>query len=107
MTSTTTAYQFDAAGLFMFPTVSHESPLEPGVFLLPAGCTFVAPQPEDEVPEGKWPRWNGAAWVLVNKPPAQPQATVPDDPIAKLAAFLADNPDVAAIINNQGQPSNV
>lgn len=89
--STKTAYQFDAAGLLLGTTEADESPLEPGVFHLPARCTFVAPP--DEVPDGQWPRWNGTSWALAKKP-EQPT----EDPVAKLQAFLAANHDVAAII---------
>jgi len=39
----------------------HESPLEPGVFLVPAFCTTTAP----EALTGHAACWNGAAWVLV------------------------------------------
>lgn len=93
-------YQLDRAGLLQGETVADESPLEAGVYLLPAGCTFTAPPAE--VPDGKWPRWNGAAWDFVTKP--KPANDNPD-PVAKLQAFLAANPDVAAIINDGG--SNV
>lgn len=97
--STKTAYQYDRAGLFAGTTEADESPLEPGVFLLPARCTFTAPP--DSVPDDKWPRWNGRAWGLVNRP--APAASANDnDPVAKLQAFLASNPDVAALLQQGG-----
>lgn len=88
------AYQYDLAGLYQGETHADESPLEPGVFLLPARCTFTAPPAE--IPEGRWPRFNGARWDLVNRP--QPQAA--PDPVAKLQQFLAENPDVAALLES-------
>jgi hypothetical protein len=90
------AYQFDRAGLYVGETVADESPMEPGVYLVPAGCTLAAP-PAD-VPADKWPRFNGKAWQLVNRP-AAPAA---EDPVAKLAAFLDANPDVAAVLKKGG-----
>lgn len=93
------AYQFDRAGLLQGITEADESPLEPGVYLLPARCTLTPP-PAD-VPDDKWPRWNGAAWSLVNRP--QPDAPAGDnDPVAKLRDFLAANTDVAAILEQGG-----
>lgn len=90
-------YQYNQAGMYQSETEADESPLEPGVYLLPARTTLVAPPAE--VPEGRWPRWNGVAWELVNKP----HAAAPD-PLAKLTAFLNENPDVAALIE---QPATV
>lgn len=88
-----TAYQFDHSGLLVGQTEADESPLEPGVWLIPARCTLVPPM--QDVPEGKVPRWNGASWALATKPtPAND-----NDPVAKLQAFLAANPDVSAILN--------
>lgn len=99
--NTKTAYQFDRAGLLVGETVADESPLEPEVFLVPARCTLVPPP--GDVPADKWPRWNGASWELVNRPKSpEPRLVNNDDPMAKLAAFLAENPDVAAIINQGG-----
>lgn len=90
------AYQFDHAGLFAGVTEADESPLEPGVFLLPARCTFAAPP--DDVPDDKWPRWNGSDWELVTRPaPAESE-----NPLAKLQAFLMANPDVAELLNIGG-----
>ena len=94
---TKTAYQTTPAGLLLGPVEADESPLEPGVYLLPAGA--VETPPPDDWPEDKWPRWTGAAWALVNRPrqPEQPSAA------AKLGSFLANNPDVAALIEEQQQ----
>lgn len=95
---TKTAYQFDAAGLYAGTTDADESPMEPGHFLLPGRCTFTPP-PED-MPDEKWPRWNGTAWSLVNRP--GPASAQNENPLAKLQAFLIANPDVASIVNNGG-----
>jgi hypothetical protein len=92
--TTVTAYQFDAAGFYRGNTTADESPLEPGVFLLPARCTL-RPPPAD-VPDERWPRWNGATWVLVNKP----VVLATPDPVAKLREFLSANPDVAALLTD-------
>lgn len=91
--STKPAYQYNHAGLFAGTTEADESPLEPGVFLLPARCTFTPP-PAD-VPDDKWPRWNAHAWELVNRPAP---AANDNDPVAKMMAFLEANPDVAAYL---------
>lgn len=95
--TTKKAYQFSAAGVYLGATEADESPLEPGVFLLPARCTFTPPP--DDVPDGKVPRWNGSAWALANDP-AKP--LVIEDPLAKLQAFLTANPDVAALVTTGG-----
>lgn len=96
MSTTKTVFQFDIAGLFTGSTLADESPLEPGVFLMPARTTEVPPP--NEWPADAWPRWNGRAWALVVRP-ALPEARAPaEDPVAKLRAFLAENPDVAAIL---------
>lgn len=85
-------YQYNTAALYQGETEADESPLEPGVLLMPARTTTLPP-PAD-VPEGRWPRWNGVTWELATKPSAPLQA----DPVTKLQAFLNENPDVAALI---------
>lgn len=92
------AYQFDHAGLFIGVTEADESPLEPGVYLLPARCTLTPPP--NDVPTDQCPRWNGSAWVLVGL--LKPAAAHDNDPVAKLRDFLAANPDVAAILQQGG-----
>lgn len=89
--STITVYQFDHAGMYAGETDAYESPLEPGVWLMPAGAVDVAPPAE--WPAGQHPRWTGSAWELISKP-----ASPAEDPVAKLAAFLEANPDVRELI---------
>lgn len=62
--------QLDAHGRFVGTTLADESPLEPGVFLLPGGTVDVEPP---VVPDGKFAQWSGA-WVLEDIP--QPEAPV-------------------------------
>jgi hypothetical protein len=92
-----TVYQIDLAGCLVGETMADESPLEPGVWMIPARCVEVAPT--GPAPEGKCWRWIGIEWTLTAKPQ---QSANDNDPVAKLRDFLAANPDVAAIINQGG-----
>lgn len=55
-------YQTDDAGLLVGEVEARESPLEPGVFLIPAGC-LETPPPDELV--GHVRRWTGEAWEQV------------------------------------------
>jgi hypothetical protein len=81
--TTQTVYQTDKDGWFVSVVEAEESPLEPGVFLIPAGCVEVAPQAT--VPTGSYPKWNGTAWVVtaIN---ATPTPTV--DPSMAIVATM-------------------
>lgn len=57
-----TVYQTNQQGLYVGPVEADESPLEPGVFLIPGGCVLTPPP---DPPENKAAQWNGAAWLLV------------------------------------------
>lgn len=95
--TTKTVYQFSRSGVYVGDTLADESPLEPGVWLLPAYTTEAAPPAE--VPADQVPKWNGAAWELVTK---QPEKSAAELALEKLQAFMAANPDVAALMNQGG-----
>jgi hypothetical protein len=61
--------QLDADGYFAGVTTADESPLEQGVFLMPAGA-IDAPAPT--IPEGQRAKWNGA-WVFEDIPQPEPE----------------------------------
>jgi hypothetical protein len=61
--------QLDAAGYFTGTTTADESPLEPGVYLIPGGCIEAT---EPTVPEGQRAKWNGA-WVFEDIPQPEPE----------------------------------
>lgn len=69
--------QLDFDGYFMGVTVADESPLEPGVFLMPARTIDVAPP---AIPEGKRAKWDGS-WSFDDIPPAEPESTIKPEPI--------------------------
>lgn len=59
-------WQTDGDGFLIGPTVADESPLEPGVFLIPAGA--VQDEPPGACAKGKVWRWVGGVWVQVKAP---------------------------------------
>jgi hypothetical protein len=61
--NTKTVYQTNHLGIFVGPVTADESPLEPGVFLIPGGCVMTPPP---TVPEHKAAWWNGKAWQLLD-----------------------------------------
>jgi hypothetical protein len=74
------AYSFHPeTGVFISIDFAQESPLEPGVFLLPAGATFVEPP---QAPEGKQAVWKGGSWEVqdIPKPEPQPEPEPAPDP---------------------------
>lgn len=59
--------QCDERGYFVGQTLADESPLEPGVFLIPR---LAVDAPPPEVPEGHLAGWNGTNWFFEKAPPA-------------------------------------
>ena len=98
-TKSKTVYQYDLAGRYLGEVEADESPLEPGVYHLPARTTELAPPASETWPEGKWPRWNGIAWAMTGS--TAPKKAQADDPLEKLARFLQANPDVLAKLDSQ------
>lgn len=68
-----TVSQLNADGVFVGPVTADESPLEPGVLLLPAGAVDVAPP---ALSAGEFAQWIGGAWVV--QPIPQPELPEPD-----------------------------
>lgn len=95
---TKTVYQYDVAGRYLGEAEADESPLEPGVYHLPARTTEQAPPPRETWPEGAWPRWIGAGWAMTGSSKLQ-QSAPEADPLEKLARFLQENPDVLAVMD--------
>lgn len=92
MSNTKTVYQTDTAGHYLGECDADESPLEPGVWHIPARA--VLQPPPTSWPEGQWPRWDGQAWQLVTRPTIAAALS----PAQRLAAFLQANPDVQSLI---------
>ena len=67
--------QLDSAGYFMGQVVADESPLEPGVFLIPRGAIDV---PAPAIPAGKAARWVAGSWVFVDPPQDEPESQPPN-----------------------------
>ena len=105
--------QLNSDGYFIAPTRADESPLEPGIYLIPAGAVDCQPP---AIPEGKRARWTGIKFVLEDTPPPpepepQPEPPPPGPPQsvtraqAKLALHAAGLlPQVEAIMSNPETP---
>jgi len=63
--------QLDAEGYFVAAVAADESPLEPGVFLIPGGAVDV-PAPT-KIRAGKRYRLSGQVWVEVDMPALNPE----------------------------------
>jgi hypothetical protein len=66
--------QLDHEGYFVGVVVADESPLEPGVFLIPAGC-IEADQPQSV--SGKRAKWDGG-WIYEDIPQPEPEPEPPN-----------------------------
>ena len=69
-------YNYNYKGIYVGYSEADESPLEPGVFLIPANATTIAPI---EVEDGFAPFFDGAKWVAVDMTP-QPIEKVEEIP---------------------------
>lgn len=74
--------QLDASGKFVGVTFADESPLEPGIYLLPGGCVDAE---EPAIPEGHFAIWNGATFdvlpIPVTEPEPEPEVTPDPEPV--------------------------
>ncbi len=81
------AFVFDAAGLYCGIQKMQESPLEPGVFLLPRNACLVKPV----FKEGFIPKWNGESWDLVERKVAIKDSASFASEMAKAQQLAFDN----------------
>jgi len=83
-----TVYQLNQQGEYIGETVAHESPLEPGIYLIPGGCIETAPP---ETKENQVAVWHGV-WTLVDVPePEKPKEPTAQELAAqKVAARKAE-----------------
>jgi len=70
------AYQTNSNGVFVGTVNSDESPLEPGVFLLPAGAVTVEPPAFEE---DQFAVWDGEGWMVETFSEPEPEPMVPID----------------------------
>lgn len=69
MVKTKTVYQYDKDGYYTGPEIAFESPLEPGVYHIPASCTEMEPPESDE---NCRVRWTDIGWVQEEIPEPEP-----------------------------------
>lgn len=87
--------QLDADGIFVAPVVADPSPLEPGVFLIPAGAVD-APPPS--VPQGQRARWLGF-WSIEPIPEPEPEPD-PEPPVPTIPRQVSRAQGKAALIQS-------
>ena len=61
-------YNYNYNGIYVGCSEADESPLEPGVFLIPANATTIAPI---EVEDGFVPLFDGSKWIAFDIKPKQ------------------------------------
>lgn len=62
-------FQTDDDGLFLYETVANDLPLSPGAYNVPFGAYPDAPPAGGS---GRWPRWTGNGWQMVEDHRATP-----------------------------------
>lgn len=66
--------QLNPDGFYVGPVIADESPLEPGVFLIPGGAVDTTPP---DVPEGLRAQYVGGEWVFSAIPSNTPEVILP------------------------------
>lgn len=97
--------QLDAEGYFSHTTTADESPLEPGVYMIPGGCVD-APAPE--IGQGQRAQWTGASWRIEDIPQPEPEPEPEPTPLPELKAQALkaiDNEHQNALLQLTGNPT--
>lgn len=103
--------QLDAAGYFIGTAIADESPLEPGVFLMPAHTVDLPLSSLPTCAEHQRLRWNGV-WVVEDAPVVvaeveaiteEIQQSVPEPPVNDTPQWFIDRvknyPDIAVYLD--------
>jgi len=95
--------QLDVDGFFQGFTTADESPLEPGVFHLPAGSVDAGNPPE--LTGGERAKWSGTRWVIVQpEPEPEPEPELTAEEVLAQARAAASMPrlDFAKLALREG-----
>lgn len=81
-------YQTDQTGIFVGTTTADESPLQPGVFLIPAGCVT---DPPPALAANELARFVDGAWLVepIPEPEPEPEPPPPVEPPPPTKLFKA------------------
>jgi len=93
-----TVVQLDHQGYYVGTTHADQSPLEPGVYLMPAGTVDVA---APVVPQGKCARWVNHRWTFESLPEQTVNASPRDDEIESLKRQVGILQDQVSALRNQ------
>lgn len=90
-------YHYNSDGFLVGASEADESPLEPGVFLIPALATKAVPP---NVAEGMRVRFDGDAWVVeaIPEPEPEPEQADPAPPVV----YTCNPWQIRKALNNQG-----
>ena len=92
-------YHYNSDGFLVGTSEADESPLEPGVFLIPAMATETVPP---NVAEGMRVRFDGGAWVVESIPEPEPELVPePDGPVPP-SGYTCSPWQIRKALNNQG-----
>ena len=92
-------YHYNSDGFLVGTSEADESPLEPGVFLIPAMATETVPP---NVAEGMRVRFDGGAWVVESIPEPEPAPVPePDGPVPP-SVYTCSPWQIRKALNNQG-----
>ena len=92
-------YHYNSDGFLVGASEADESPLEPGVFLIPAMATETVPP---NVAEGMRVRFDGGAWVVESIPEPEPAPVPePDGPVPP-SVYTCSPWQIRKALNNQG-----
>lgn len=85
-------YQTNEQHLLVGTTLADESPLEPGVWLIPGGCVELAPP---AATPGMRVRWQQTQWALEPIPtaPVDPSVAEPEDPMQTYIGIIQQHLD--------------